>query len=196
MASDLPLDGPSRRTDRVSVGAAGHRILTDVEALQRGIDRSLDAVERIALGRAISIVSPLAEGADRLIVQRALARPGARLAVARLPLPMDDYLADFTSVASKEEFRRLVSQADEVIAPASAQGRDAAYHAAGLAVLDRSEVLIAVWDGQRGNTGTMVDEARRRRMPIAWVHAGNRRPGTDEPTSLGPQQGAVTFENF
>jgi hypothetical protein len=29
-----------------------------------------------------------------------------------------------------------------------------------------------------------------------WVHAGNRRPGTQEPTSLGAEQGKVTVENF
>ncbi len=39
----------------------------------------------------------------------------------------------------------------------------------------------------------MVAQARARHIPIAWVHAGNRRPGTMEPTSLGPDQGKVTF---
>jgi hypothetical protein len=33
-------------------------------------------------------------------------------------------------------------------------------------------------------------------LPIARVHAGNRRPGTMEPTSLGEEQGRVTFERF
>jgi hypothetical protein len=33
-------------------------------------------------------------------------------------------------------------------------------------------------------------------LPFAWVHAGNRRPGTMEPTSLRTDQGHVTYENL
>jgi hypothetical protein len=57
-----------------------------------------------------------------------------------------------------------------------------------------------VWDGQgaqgQGGTGGIVAEARKCGLPIAWVHAGNRRPGTLEPTSLGAEQGEVSFERF
>jgi hypothetical protein len=33
-------------------------------------------------------------------------------------------------------------------------------------------------------------------MPIAWVKAGNRRPATSEPTTLGPEQGELILENL
>jgi hypothetical protein len=33
-------------------------------------------------------------------------------------------------------------------------------------------------------------------LPIARVHAGNRKPGTLESTSLGIEQGSVSYENF
>lgn len=74
-----------------------------------------------------------------------------------------------------------------------------AYEAAGRYVLEHSDVLLAVWNchgakGQ-GGTGEIVAEARRRRMPVACVHAGNRRPGTLEPTTLGAEQGTVTLED-
>jgi hypothetical protein len=60
-------------------------------------------------------------------------------------------------------------------------------------------VLIAIWDGKtaqgQGGTGAIMARARQRGLPIAWVHAGNRKPGTQEPTSLGAEQGMVTFEH-
>jgi len=67
-------------------------------------------------------------------------------------------------------------------------------------VLDRCDLLLAIWDGlaaqRQGGTGAIVAEARRRGLPLAWVHAGNRKPGTTEPTTLGDQQGTVTYERF
>ena len=61
-------------------------------------------------------------------------------------------------------------------------------------------MLIALWDGQaaqgQGGTGEIVAEARQLALPIAWVHCGNRKPGTQEPLSLGAEQGLVTFERF
>jgi hypothetical protein len=79
--------------------------------------------------------------------------------------------------------------------------REEGYWAAGQFVLDHCTVLIALWDGQiaqcKGGTGEMVAAARQRGLPLAWVHCGNRRPGTTEAFSLGDQeQGTVSFENF
>jgi len=47
-----------------------------------------------------------------------------------------------------------------------------------------------------GGTGGIALRARERGLPIAWVHAGNRKPGTEEPTSLGADQGQLTLENL
>jgi len=33
-------------------------------------------------------------------------------------------------------------------------------------------------------------------VPLAWVHAGNRKPGTNQATSLGEKQGKVSFERM
>jgi hypothetical protein len=60
--------------------------------------------------------------------------------------------------------------------------------------------LLAVWDGKsaQGVAGTagIVAQARAHRLPLAWIHAGNRLPGTDSPTTLGEEQGKLTCENF
>jgi hypothetical protein len=147
----------------------------------------------------LRIISALAEGADRIVARQVLARPNSRLIVP-LPLAVDDYLNDFGSDDSKAEFLRLLEGAEKVVEPPAARSREEAYGASGEYVLDHSDVLVAVWDGQaeqgRSGTGAIVARARQKGMPIAWVHAGNRKPGTHEPTSLGQEQGKVTLENF
>jgi hypothetical protein len=128
-----------------------------------------------------------------------MARGGTRL-VAVLPLPRYDYMADFESVDSKAEFFRLLDRADQVVEMPERLSREEAYAAAGDEILERSDVLLAIWDGQgaqgEGGTGEVVARARARHMPIAWVHAGNRVRETMEPTSLGRDQGRVTYENL
>jgi hypothetical protein len=59
---------------------------------------------------------------------------------------------------------------------------------------------MTIWDGREaqgsGGTADIVERARKRGLPIAWVHAGNRKPNSHEPVSLGDEQGLVTFENI
>lgn len=182
----------------VAIGVTGHRILTELDRINAGVDQALRRIAQAFPGQPVTVISSLAEGADRLVVQRILTRYVARL-VAPLPLLKSDYLSDFASAASKAEFLSLLDQADDVVELPSAPTRNGAYEAAGNYVLDHCEVLIAIWDGQgaqgQGGTGAIVARARQRGLPIAWVHAGNREPGTQEPTSLGAEQGKVTFEN-
>jgi hypothetical protein len=182
-----------------AIGVTGHRFLADLDRIVAGVDQALGGIEEAFPGQPLTVISPLAEGADRLVVHRALARPSARLVVP-LPLPQADYMTDFESAESKEEFLRLLAQADEVIGLPPAPTRDRAYEAVGQYVLDHCDVLIAIWDGQnaqgRGGTGQIVARARQRGLPTIWIHAGNRIPGTEEPTTLGEEQGEVTFERF
>ena len=181
------------------VGVTGHRILMELDKIAAGVDVALDRIEWAFPGQPLTAISALAEGADRLVAHRVLARPGSRLVVP-LPLPKADYVQDFETAESRQEFERLFERADDVVELPAAPGREAAYEAAGNYLLDHCDVLLAVWDGQaeqgQGGTAGVVTRARRRDLPIAWVHAGNRHPNTGEPTSLGPEQGYVTFERF
>ncbi len=181
------------------IGITGHRFLAESGKLERAVDRALNRILRFYPDSRPVALSPLAEGADRLAVHRVLARDGAGL-VAALPLPEEDYLTDFESAESVAEFLNFLALADDVIELPLAATRREAYEAVGRYVLDRCDVLIAIWDGQgdqgHGGTGSTVGEARRRGLPLAWVHAGNRVPGTLEATSLGDEQGKVTYERF
>lgn len=183
----------------VRVGVTGHRVLAEVDRIRAGVDEGLIRIDRFVGNHVMAVFSPLAEGADRLVVQRILIRPGSRLIVP-LPLAREEYMKDFDSEEARREFLDLLDRAAEVVELPPQLSRSAAYAAAGCYVLDHCDALLAVWDGNaaQGASGTaeVVAEARRRKMPIAWVHAGNRRPGTNEPTSLDTEQGTVTFENF
>lgn len=180
----------------VSIGVTGHRFLAEVDKIAAGVDEALRRIEETFPGEPLTVISPLAEGADQLAARRILARPGARLLVP-LPLPSADYVTDFEF---PETFLSLLDRADEVIELPLASTRNQAYEAAGRYVLNNCDVLIAIWDGQaaqgRGGTAEIVALARRRGLPLAWVRAGNRRPGTRQPTTLGEEQGTVSFERF
>jgi hypothetical protein len=125
--------------------------------------------------------------------------PGASLWVP-LPLPEEDYLLDFKTASSKEEFMRLLAKAERVIRMPAAEYREEGYLAAGKYILENSDCFLTIWDGKHAQgmagTGEVVAQARVRGLPLAWIHAGNRKPGTELPTSLGPDQGKVTFEHF
>ena len=185
--------------DPVRIGVTGHRVLAETGLVAAGIEKALTHIEAVHPGRCLVVVSALAEGADRLVTEAVLRRPGARLE-AVLPFARADYLEDFTTAGSKNEFRRLLARADLITELPKRASRDAAYSAASARVLEGVDVLVAVWDGQdaqdKAGTGAVVARARALRMPLAWVHAGNRKPGTMEPTSLGPDQGAVTHESL
>jgi len=181
------------------IGVTGHRVLAEVPRVVAGVEAALDWIESAFPGRALVVVSALAEGADRLVTEAVLRRPGTRLRVV-LPMPRSDYLADFATGESRDAFLALLARADLMVALPARTTRDEAYAAANDRMLDEVDVLVAVWDGQgaqgQGGTAEVVARARTRRLPLAWVHAGNRKPGTMEPTSLGAEQGHVTFENI
>lgn len=157
------------------VGVTGHRDLARLDEVAAQIDALLERLAG-ADGTPLVAVSGLAEGADRLVAQRVLARPGGRL-VALLPLDPVDYILDFADAASVQEFTDLVQAADEVEvirgAPSDDWTREAAYERAGHAMIDRSDVLIALWDGEkgrgRGGTAEMVFEANLIGKPVEII---------------------------
>lgn len=69
--------------------------------------------------RYLTVFSPLALGADRLIVRKLLERKGSRL-IAALPVPEEDYVDDFGSTdlhredyegaEARQEFRHWLSR--------------------------------------------------------------------------------------
>jgi len=190
---------PPEDLTRLRIAVTGHRVLLQTDRIAAGIENALARIEGEYPGRSLMVVSSLAEGADRLVAAAVLKRPHSCLQ-AVLPLPKFDYLGDFATPASKEDFLRFLARTDDVVELPAQPSRDDAYAAANDRLLDGVDVLIAVWDGKgaqgHGGTAEVVGRARASHLPVAWVHAGNRKPGTMEPTSLGADQGKVTYENL
>lgn len=183
----------------ITIGVTGHRFLAEVDKITTGIDQALDHIERVFGETPFQVISALAEGADRLVVRRVLRHQGAQLVVL-LPIPQMDYITDFKAPESSSEFLALMALSKEVLTLPPAPTREDSYASAGYYLLDHCQVLIAIWDGQKtqgvGGTGEIAAAARRRKLPLAWIQAGNRVPGTEESTSLGDSQGRVFYENF
>lgn len=181
------------------IGVTGHRFLAQLDQIRAGVDRALDGIETAFPAESTTVVSMLAEGADQLVTECVFQRLPSRL-VAVLPLPRSDYLADYSDDGARHAFLRLLDRADRIVQLPPTSGRDEAYLAAGRWLADNCHVLIAIWDGRpaqgAGGTADIVRHARDRQLPLAWVRAGNRRPGTRQATGLGALQGTVTLERF
>lgn len=181
------------------IGITGHRFLSEIKKINQGIDTGLTQIET-SYPQPFTIISSLAEGADQRVVQRALKRwPNSPLIVP-LPLPISIYRDQLTSREGRRVFDQLLPLASQVLPPPETFNLPKAYLLAGQLMLEMSDILIAIWDGQPvqgvGGTGQIVASAREKGLPIVWVHAGNRQPGTTLPTSLGSDQGKVSFEGF
>lgn len=179
------------------IGVTGHRYLRDPHDLIAPVDWVLTRLAAHWSGAPMTVISSLAEGADRLVVDRALTQYHARLVVP-LPLAEADYARDFHLPGSRIEFDRLLARADQIVRFPPAPNRPAAYSLAGAYMLEQIQVLIALWDGRPargdGGTGTVVARARARRLPLAWIRACNCQPDMAMPKFL--LQGELLFENF
>jgi hypothetical protein len=157
----------------IRIGVTGHRTLADEQRIRASIRRALsmiDAHVRHVPHRLVA-VTPLAEGADRLVAQELLAWPVSAAEQAPsleviLPLPVAAYLQDFETEQSKQEFLALLDLDPAPKVLAGMTRRSEAYAQVGRAVVDACRVLIAVWDGQlatgQGGTADTVAYARRR----------------------------------
>lgn len=187
-----------KRPEQVLIGVTGHRFLQHPAQIGEMIDRVIDYIQQTCPACSLTLLSPLAEGADRLVAKRLLARDGARL-IAIMPMRIAEYMIDFETTASKDEFNQLLQRAAEVINLEERSSREKAYFAAGQYILDGSDLLIALWDGRPskgvGGTAEIVALARERGMPLAWIRVARSRedePGAD---SDDPAMG-LCYENF
>jgi hypothetical protein len=154
------------------IGISGHRWVRESPELLLAIDRVVERINHAYSDVSLKVLSPLAEGADRIVAKRILSSSEAHL-IALLPFPIEDYVEDFSTPESVKEFRDLCRQADQVIELPGNQVREEAYVALGRTLLERCAILITIWDGLpangRGGTEEIVHEARGRRLPLAWI---------------------------
>ena len=130
-------------------------------------------------------VSPLADGADRLVATCVLAWNGkagnqtigpSKLEVT-LPMPPADDIATFdpeTRTDSEREFNALLARAAQVTVLPEGLSHKAAYKQVGQRVVDGCDILIAIWDGEpargEGGTAQIVGYAEENDRSTFWIN--------------------------
>jgi hypothetical protein len=169
---------PPQPNFALTVGITGHRPnklreYANLE-LQKTIEAVLTAIRSAAVDAQANhadcfaktefqliLTSALAEGADSMAAAAAIALD-YKLDVV-LPFLAADYKSDF-SPPGLRNFEHFCAKARAIVEIDSDRSDEAkAYEAASLVVLDMSDILIAVWDGQpaagRGGTAELINEA-------------------------------------
>jgi hypothetical protein len=139
-------------------GVSGHRDLvrTDLPELRKQLQTVFDRFRSAYPKASFELLSPLAEGADRVAAEVALVC-GIKLKVP-MPMAQADYERDFTTAESLSEFRRLLAtansqwelsenQLDQSLLSDSNR-RTQRYAAVGDFIARTSHVLILLWDGR------------------------------------------------
>lgn len=170
-------DDPDQRPT-LHIGAIGHRRLprSDPAALEAASERLIGQIKRCAEtvwspDVRIRCVNNLAEGADTLLGEAALAS-GVML-LCPLPFPRDIYASEFALAEARTAFAALLERAETVVELDGSPGDPAAYLQAARVLLELSDLIVAIWNGEPergvGGTGQIVREARQAGRPVLVI---------------------------
>jgi hypothetical protein len=169
------------------VGVTGHRELpgADIDGLRAAaacLFRKLraEALALLAADQTLAVplyaptppllrcVCGMAEGADSILAEAALEEDWQL--VALLPFAPDTFAADFAG-AALDRFHRLLARANVVCALDGDRTSDHAYADVGDQVVEQSDILLTIWNGQRaqglGGTGDVVRHALQAGVLVA-----------------------------
>ena len=123
----------------------------------------------------LRLVSPLAEGADRLVADEGL-KAGYKL-YAPLPFAKAEYERDFPD--SRDGFRALLGRGEQLELDGDRANAES-YREVGRYVVRNCDLLIAIWDGEKahgpGGTAEIVQFAVNANLPVWWIDARGTSP--------------------
>jgi hypothetical protein len=175
------------------IGVTGHRDIPKFaqDGLQQKIKEVFLELKAKYKATPFVLITPLAEGADRLCAYCALSEDVQIDLFVPLPMPREIYEKDFDG-DSLGEFRKLLSRAKKTIELPLVEGntvqgisqkgpqRDLQYESAGKYIAQKSQILIALWDGtETGLTGGTASVVHFQREGIPVL----------QPCSLEPPEG-------
>ena len=154
----------------LTIGVTGHRDLLadEVPALREKVRDFFIQLQGDYPDLEIQLITPLAEGSDRLVADVAL-ELGCNLIVP-LPMPQAEYEKDFSSPEAVEEFRGSLKKARVIHLrllksdPGKSlthEEKAQQYAQMGIFISNHSQVLLALWDGKPasevGGTASVVN---------------------------------------
>lgn len=175
------------------IGVTGHRMLpaAHLSSIEKQLNLVLDTVVQQTQdvyrkhaaffetffgdsSPSFRLVSSLAEGADTLAAEAALARGFGLL--APIPFGKDEYAADFAEGAPREKYRELLGKAEQVLELAACSKEEDSsqgYADASEIMLCHTDVLIALWDGNitkyKAGTYATLRAARKAHLPVIVI---------------------------
>ena len=148
------------------IGISGHRGLPG--QTQKLVDAPLREVLVPHAGPDLVGISSLAGGPDQLFARAVLDLEG----VLEIVVPAEHY-RDSLDREEQDGYDELIATAGHVERLPFVESTSEAHLAAGQTIVDRSDLLIAVWDGQPsrgpGGTADTVAYARDHRVPVTVV---------------------------
>ena len=154
----------------LTIGVTGHKDLLadEIPALTKKVRDFFLQLKHDFPDLDLQLITPLAEGSDRLVADVAL-ELGIDLIVP-LPMPQADYEQDFSSEAAINAFRSSLEKARVIHlrtlkrasgANLSTEERTCQYAQMGIFISNHSQVLLALWDGKpstkAGGTASVVN---------------------------------------
>jgi len=141
----------------LTIGVTGHRdlVAAEVPVLREKVRDFFLQLKSDFPDLALQLISPLAEGSDRLVADVAIDL-GIELIVP-LPMPQAEYEQDFSSPEAVEAFRATLKTARvihlQTLTPpngmaAATTDHERQYAQLGIFISDHSQVLLALWDGK------------------------------------------------
>jgi hypothetical protein len=154
------------------IGVTGHQDLGDPwswEWVEDRISKLLRAIDSDLIG-----ISSLAVGADQLFAETIIHCGGKLFAV----IPFADYERTFNSAKDIDHYRYLLKKSSYTTVLKARRTDEESYLAAGKLVVERSQTMVAVWNGKPaaglGGTGDIVHHAISEQKHVIHINPSTR----------------------
>jgi hypothetical protein len=150
------------------IGITGHQRLRDPASWQ-WVEQEMNQC-LVAASTPLVGISSLAAGADQLFAKVVLQHGGA----LEIVIPFAAYETTFVADRDREEFKRLLRRCARSETLEKRGTDEQAYFAAGKRVIDLSDLVVAVWDGEPacglGGTADAVKYGSQQRKIIVHLN--------------------------